>query len=256
LEVRDEPSLTRGFLVLQLFALLFSNRWVGQWEKRWADPQALQACSQGKSARQKAKRPQKQKSDRSKPSSFYERVFTLRITLWYLLFQRLNFDTTLAAVVCDARKGGADRLGKRGQKLSKRIRSAHTSSYNEARQRLPLALLQESLSYVGQKIQALVGWNSMGCEKPVPLQRSRQLLDGSTLANPQRKQKPSSRTPFLHFQIRVTLGCHPAKARVAEGRWYRSERARPAFEGDADWPSSKQQTGLSALQVTVRSLNR
>ncbi len=69
-----------GFLVLQLFALLFSNRWVGQWEKRWADPQALLACSQGKSARQKAKRPQKQKSDRSKPSSFYERVFTLRIT--------------------------------------------------------------------------------------------------------------------------------------------------------------------------------
>lgn len=168
--------------VLQLFALLFSNRWVSQWEKRWADPQALLARSQGKCARQKGKRPQKQKPDRSKPSSFYERIFTLRITLWYLLLQRLSFDTTLAGVVCDARKGGADRLGKPGQKLSKRIRSAHTSSYNEARQRLPLALLQESLAYVGQKIQALVGWNSTGCEKPAPLQRSRQLLDGSTLA--------------------------------------------------------------------------
>ena len=33
--------------VLQLFALLFSNRWVSQWEKRWADAQALLARSQG-----------------------------------------------------------------------------------------------------------------------------------------------------------------------------------------------------------------
>ena len=159
--------------VFQLFALFFSNRWVSQWEKRWADQQALLARSKGRHPR---------KLERSKPSSFYERIFTLRITLWYLLLQRLNFDSTLAGVVRDARQGGADRLGKRGKKLSKRLRSAHTSSYNEARQRLPLALLQECLIQAGQKIQDLVGWGSPGSQKPPSLQRSRQLLDGSTLA--------------------------------------------------------------------------
>lgn len=42
--------------VLRLFALLFSNRWVSQWEKRWARQQARPARSQGKPARQSEQR--------------------------------------------------------------------------------------------------------------------------------------------------------------------------------------------------------
>lgn len=137
--------------VLQLFSLLFSDRWVRQWQ-------------------------------RQSKSGFYERVFTLRVTLWYVIFQRLTFDTTLAGVVTDARGGGADGLGKRGRRLSSRIRSANTSSYNEARQRLPLALLQAALKTLRCKIQALVGWRLKGKSPPPPRQRPRQLLDGSTLS--------------------------------------------------------------------------
>ena len=173
-----------ALLVLKLFALLFSNQWMSQWKNKWARQQALLASQEEPAPKKgKGKPEQKQKDRRSKPMSFYERNFTLRITLWYLLYQRLCFDGTLADVVGDARKGGADRLGERGKKkLSQRIRSAHTSSYNEARQRLPLALVQAALTYTGEKIQILVGWRAAGNKKPDPLQRSRRLMDGSTLA--------------------------------------------------------------------------
>jgi Transposase DDE domain len=169
--------------VLKLFALLLSNQWVSQWKKQWARQQALLSPAQEEPAPKKGKGKQKQKRHRSKPMSFYERIFTLRITLWYLVYQRLNFDVTLVGVVSDARKGGADRLGKRGkEKLSKRIKSAKTGSYNDARQRLPLALVQAALTYIGAKIQVMVGWGMAGNKKPDPLQRSRQMMDGSTLA--------------------------------------------------------------------------
>jgi hypothetical protein len=174
----------QGALILKLFALLFSNGWVSQWQKQWARQQALLRPSPAPSTGPgKRKQEKKGKRDRSKPWTFYERNFTLRITLWYLLFQRLSFDGTLVAVVADGRRGGADRLGKRGKKkLSQCLRSDHTSSYNEARQRLPLALLQAALAFIGEHIQSLVGWSSSGKEKPGLLQRCRQLLDGSTLA--------------------------------------------------------------------------
>lgn len=168
--------------LLSLFTLLFSNRWISRWEKQWRRQQALLASGPDSSARPQGKSPKKSRPDRSKPLSFYERNFTLRITLWYLTFQRLSFDTTLAGVVSDVREGGADGLCKRGPKLSQRIRSAQTSSYNEARQRLPLALLQAALAYLGEKIQVMVGWNPVGRTKPAPLQQPRQLLDGSTVA--------------------------------------------------------------------------
>jgi hypothetical protein len=173
-------SCPDALMVLKLFALLFSNQWVSQWKKQWARQQALLASTQP--APPPSQEQQQQKRHRSNPLRFYERIFTLRITLWYLIYQRLSFDVTLAAVVRNARDGGADRLGRHGKaKLSKRIKSAHTGSYNDARQRLPLALVQAALSLVGQKIQGLVGWNQEGTQKPSPLHQSRQLLDGSTL---------------------------------------------------------------------------
>jgi hypothetical protein len=49
----------------------------------------------------------------------------------------------------------------------------------------------------------------------------------------------------------VSQVAKPANAGVAEGCWYRTKRARPAFEGGADWQSAKQQTGLSALLSDV-----
>ena len=40
--------------------------------------------------------------------TFYDRLFTPIVTLWYVIFQRLHCDHTLEAAVADAQAGGAD----------------------------------------------------------------------------------------------------------------------------------------------------
>jgi hypothetical protein len=84
-----------------------------------------------------------------KDQNFYERLFTPLVTLWYLVFQRLHFDPTLQAVLADALAGGANWLCK---DLSKKLLSAATVSYSNARPRLPLAFLGEALRLQARKI--------------------------------------------------------------------------------------------------------
>ena len=146
-------------VLLQMFGLLFSNRWIEQWQQSPAGPVK--------------KRPR---------ARFYQRIYSLRVTLWYLIYQRLNFDGTLAAVVTDVRRGGADRLGRRGRKLSHRVRSTKTSAYSQARQRLPLKLLEAALTHLGKLLCKQVGYDPAPRSPPGPASRTRQLLDGSTLA--------------------------------------------------------------------------
>ncbi len=102
---------------------------------------------------------------------FYERLFSPLVTLWYLLFQRLNPDHTLDAALADARSGGADRLNK---KLSHGLVSDSTCSYSDARQRLPWHFLAQALCLQGAKIIGL---------SPTVLWHGRviALLDGSTV---------------------------------------------------------------------------
>jgi hypothetical protein len=161
-------------LVLEMFRLLFSNRWIGQWQKQWHHQQKELARKP-----QPDQAAQKEKRGRSK---FYRRIFSLRVTLWYLIYQRLSFDQTLAAIALNAREGGADRLGPRGVKLSGRIQSNSTSGYNQARQRLPLELLQAALAQLGRVVLKMSGLTRRLRPTSGPQERPRQLLDGSTLA--------------------------------------------------------------------------
>jgi hypothetical protein len=104
---------------------------------------------------------------------FYQRAFTPLITLWYLVFQQLNADPTLAAVLEDALAGGADHLSPSGKRLSKTLRSTSTASWTAARQRLPLATVRQALAASGRAIRATVAnrrWHGL---EPV-------LLDGTT----------------------------------------------------------------------------
>jgi hypothetical protein len=84
--------------------------------------------------------------------SFYDRLFNPLVTLWYLLFQRLNCDHSLEAALADARCGGADRLN---QKLSRHLVSDSTCSYSDARQRLPWQFLAQALRLQGSNIIGL-----------------------------------------------------------------------------------------------------
>jgi hypothetical protein len=102
---------------------------------------------------------------------FYNRLFNPLVTLWYLLFQRLNPDHSLEAAQTDARAGGADRINK---KLSRQLVSDSTASYSDARQRLPWQFLAQALLVQGRKI---IGWS------PTTLWQGRiiALLDGTTV---------------------------------------------------------------------------
>ena len=103
--------------------------------------------------------------------TFYERLFTPLVTLWYLLFQWLDHDHTLDAVLTDAQAGGADRLN---PKLSRKLVSSSTGSYSDARRRLPEEFLAQALRLQGGKItqqSATTRWKEMRVA----------LLDGSTL---------------------------------------------------------------------------
>lgn len=82
--------------------------------------------------------------------TFYARAFTPLITLWYLVFQRLGSNHRLSAVQEDARAGGADRLSPPGKKpLSQQLRSEATTSFSDARQRLPLDVCRRALHHTG-----------------------------------------------------------------------------------------------------------
>lgn len=138
--------------VLQLFARLFSH----QMAEQWLQSQSPEALS-------------------GHPRGFYDRIYSLVVTLWYLVFQRLNPDKTLDAVVKDLRKGGADRFSPSPRKrLSKQVKSADTTSYNDARQRMPLGFLKWILQKMGELV--LAGLRQCGL-----ITRSFQLLDGSTM---------------------------------------------------------------------------
>jgi hypothetical protein len=108
------------------------------------------------------------------PQVLYERAFTPLIVLWYFLFQRLQPRHTLSVILGDALQGGADSLSPPDKPLSQRLRSAATTSYSDARQRLPLQLLQKALLHSAQEIRS---WAQNAVWRGFQVV----LLDGSTL---------------------------------------------------------------------------
>jgi hypothetical protein len=106
--------------------------------------------------------------------AFYQRLFTPVITIWFMMTQRFNYDHSEQAVVDDAHFGGADSLSPKGKALSQRIISHQTTSYDAARQRLPLAVLQQALDYSAAQIRSWVKNSTWKNWKVI-------LLDGSTV---------------------------------------------------------------------------
>jgi hypothetical protein len=152
-------------LTQELLQSFCSPRWIIQWQKAF------------------------QSQHGTNQRAFYDRIYSLRVTLWYLVSQTLNFDHTLSGVITNIRDGGGDRLGRKGRKkLSQRVISKKTNAYSQARSRLPLELLQAALARIQDQILKLVGLNNRSGTKPRPEQRVRQIVDGSTvpiLVNPE-----------------------------------------------------------------------
>jgi hypothetical protein len=106
--------------------------------------------------------------------TFYQRAFTPLITLWYLIFQRLSDKHHLSQVVEDAREGGADHLSPRGKTpLSQQLRSEATTSFSDARQRLPLEFIRQTLWHTAAQTNSAI-------QAPKCFGLKVGLIDGST----------------------------------------------------------------------------
>jgi DDE family transposase len=107
-----------------------------------------------------------------KGKRFYDRLFTPLVTLWYLVFQRLNPDHSLDQALTDARAGGGQRIN---PKLARGLASNSTCSYSDARQRLPWLFLWQTLRLQAGKILALSPATTLWHDLQLIL------LDGSTV---------------------------------------------------------------------------
>ncbi len=105
--------------------------------------------------------------------AFYARAFTPLITLWYLIFQRLSPNHHLSQVQEDALAGGADRLSPRGKRLSQQLQSEATTSFSDARQRLPLEVCRRTLWHSATQTHKAL-------QLPQKFGLNLGLLDGST----------------------------------------------------------------------------
>ncbi|MBM4046546.1 MAG: IS4 family transposase [Planctomycetes bacterium] len=89
---------------------------------------------------------------------FYHRLWPPLVTLWGMVYQRLDSGHTCDDVVSYVRGGDADGLDRRHETpLSKRMKSEKTSAYCRARQRLPLGLWDRALAHTSEVIERQMG---------------------------------------------------------------------------------------------------
>lgn len=111
---------------------------------------------------------------------FYNRIWSPLVTLWAIIFQRLNPDHTQDAVVSAFRGGAGDALDtSHAEPLSRRMKSENPTAYGNARGRLPLKLFDEALAYTSYVTREWMGLTGTWMGHAVGL------LDGTTfLARP------------------------------------------------------------------------
>ena len=89
--------------ILKIFALILSSRWIKQWQKEKKQEQEQNRPSGKEFRRVKGQRRSagRKAKNKAEPESFYDRIFSLQVTLWCMIFQRLNSDRTLDSVLKD-----------------------------------------------------------------------------------------------------------------------------------------------------------
>lgn len=111
------------------------------------------------------------------------RALTPLVVLWGMIYQRLNGDHTCDAVVCYLRSGAVDELDPADHHavpLSRRLRSESTSAYVQARQRLPLVVVQMALKAFLHLVETWLWPPETSHADPLWHGRRVRLLDGTT----------------------------------------------------------------------------
>jgi hypothetical protein len=171
--------------------------------------------------------------------TLYWRCLTPLVVLWGLIYQRLQADHSCDGGVSHLLSGAADGLDPADphrQPLSQRLRSESNAAYVQARQRLPLALVQASLT---RSYQAVVTrWQQASAYEAGWKGHAVRVLDGTTIrlrpvgdlaSSYTRSQNQHGPAYWLVARV-VGAFCLWSEAVVAlaEGAWQQSE---PALAG-------------------------
>jgi hypothetical protein len=143
-------------------------------------------------------------------------VFTLSVVIWLMIFQRLHPKGTLWAAVQEVVRRLAPRLVRRAcKRLRQGAVSSHTGAYNQARQKLPLEVVERVSDRIFQQLLA----------DPPParpgLGRHLFLLDGSSLLMPHTPELVAAYPPTAnqhgpsHWPVLRLLVAHDLTAGIA-----------------------------------------
>jgi hypothetical protein len=143
-------------------------------------------------------------------------VFTLPVVIWLMMFQRLHDKGTLSVAVQQVICGlPAPLIPRPCKRLRKRDVSSHTGGYNQARQKLPLKVVQKVSDEIFEQLTATKPQmaSALGVRMFV--------LDGSTLLMPHTpslcQAYPPSRNQYgeSHWPIMRVLVAHDLHCAVA-----------------------------------------
>ena len=94
---------------------------------------------------------------------YHNRVYTALVLMWLLVLQRLHGGAPLESAVLELLRGLPDSFWPRPCKRVRKWReqgkafSSHTGAYHQARQRLPLSIVQESCDRIFNELMTRLG---------------------------------------------------------------------------------------------------
>ena len=148
-------------------------------------------------------------------------VFTLPVIIWLMIFQRLDDKGSLWVAVQEVVRGlPASLIPRPSQRLRNRTVSSHTGGYNQARQQLPLQVVEQVNTTTFLQLMASRSHPGSGPDVDMFI------LDGSTLLMPHTQpllaEYPPSRNQHgeSHWPVmRVLVGHHVHSGVATRPRW-------------------------------------
>jgi hypothetical protein len=117
------------------------------------------------------------------------RIYSLRLVLWLMIWQRLQHNASLAWAVQQLQTSAPRALLGRCKRVREGKISTGTGGYCQARQKLPLLAARMMLDRIFQQLQVLLGPGGLAVPAPVFL------LDGSSVRLPARGDLPDRYPP-------------------------------------------------------------
>jgi len=143
-------------------------------------------------------------------------VFTLAVVIWLMIFQRLHPKGTLSVAVQEAvRQLPAGLVGRPCKRLREGSLSSHTGAYNQARQKLPVEVVERVSDRIFQQLMADPPEALPGLGRRVFLVDGSTLLMSHTPALAEAYPPPSNQHGLSHWPVLRMVVAHEVTTGIA-----------------------------------------